>query len=522
MPAPPRPVDHRLDIRPVIHLPRHQDVEIVPKLVNFLIGLDCPCHRLTSQLKVCLMKKLPPIRPTPEQLPLISTNSLGIEVIRGAAGSGKTSTAILRLHSLALMFEQRHAREGIVRPLKILVLTFNRTLSGYISALVDEQVGALRNTSLEVETFGRWAMSHIGYPKVVTDSAREKKVKALARRINGLSPEYVVKELDYLLGRFPADRLDQYLLTERTGRGAEPRVDRATRKRLLEEVVEPYKRWLNEAALVDWNDVALQMQELPHSLNYDIAIVDESQDFSANQLRSLRRHISDDYAVTFVIDTVQRIYARGFAWAETGFSFRGARYHSLRENHRNTVEIASFASGVLTGMPIDADGTLPDLSAASRRGPKPVVIRGTYPQQADYAFEYILENIDLAAESVAFLKPQGGQFFREVKRHLRLAGLPFVEISREAEWPEGDENIALCTFHSAKGLEFDHVVILGLSDINTVHGEAAVDDQLVVLRRLFAVAVARARKSVIIGYKPGEESRLVEYFQSGTFEEVTL
>ena len=57
-----------------------------------------------------LVKTLPPIKPTAEQLPLISDNNLGIEVIRGAAGSGKTSTAILRLRSLAYMFEERRER----------------------------------------------------------------------------------------------------------------------------------------------------------------------------------------------------------------------------------------------------------------------------------------------------------------------------------------------------------------------------------------------------------------------------
>jgi hypothetical protein len=50
----------------------------------------------------------------------------------------------------------------------------------------------------------------------------------------------------------------------------------------------------------------------------------------------------------------------------------------------------------------------------------------------------------------------------------------------------------------------------------------AVDDQQSVLRRLLAVAVARARKVVVIGYKPGEESRLVDFFKLGTYESIDL
>lgn len=58
--------------------------------------------------------------------------------------------------------------------------------------------------------------------------------------------------------------------------------------------------------------------------------------------------------------------------------------------------------------------------------------------------------------------------------------------------------------------------------MNTPYAEEALDDQVVVLRRLLAIAVARARKAVIVGYKPGEESKLVAYFAAGTYQEFTL
>ncbi|MNL51377.1 DNA-dependent helicase II [compost metagenome] len=109
-----------------------------------------------------------------------------------------------------------------------------------------------------------------------------------------------------------------------------------------------------------------------------------------------------------------------------------------------------------------------------------------------------------------------------MKRVLRDNEIPFVEITRESEWPEGPENVALSTFHSAKGLEFDYVFILGLSGEVTRHGGEERDDQLWVLRRLLAVAVARARKQVVVGYKLGEESDLVQFFSPRTYEQVDL
>lgn len=389
-----------------------------PKLAEFQIRAylqSIPCFPLVE---------LPPIKPTAEQLPLISDNNLGIEVIRGAAGSGKTSTAILRLRSLAYMFEERREREGTTAPVKILVLTFNRTLRGYIRALVDDQIDGLKNTIVTIDTFSRWAMQHLGHPKVVDDASREAKIKQLGRSLTALSAEYVVREVEYILGRFEPDLLDRYIATERTGRGTEPRVEGPLRRRILDEVIAPYRQWLADRRLLDWNDVAVAMASAPEQRGYNIVIVDESQDFSANQLRAIRHHIGSDHAVTFVIDTVQRIYARGFTWVEAGFNMRGARYRSLKENHRNTAEIAAFASGLLENMVVEEDGALPDLAAARRHGGTPTVIRGKYDLQAGWALAFIRGRVDSATETIAFLKPQGGGFFDRIRYHLRAARIP--------------------------------------------------------------------------------------------------
>lgn len=362
-------------------------------------------------------------------------------------------------------------------------------------------------------------MSHLGNPPIVSDAAKEAFLAGQSRHLP-LAPSYVGKEVDYLLGRFPADGIEDYVGSERHGRGTVPRVDRLLRRRILDEVVYPYKQWLSENGVLDWNDVASRMAQSVARHSYDVAIVDESQDFSANQLRALRYHMAADHAVTFVVDTVQRIYARGFAWNETGFDFLRAVYHKLNENHRNTVEIAAFAAGLLEGIEVEPDGSLPDLRQAKRSGDTPIVVTGIYRDQLQWAIDNVLGKVDLAAETVGFLSPLGGAYQRFLRQRLTENGYEFVDITRNAEWPQGTENIALSTFHSAKGLEFDHVVILGLNNETTTHQDPEIDDQLTVWRRLLAVAIARARVSVTVGYKPGEESDLIGYLKAGTFREV--
>ncbi len=466
------------------------------------------------------MKKLPIVRATGEQLPLMSQNRLGVEVICGAAGSGKTSTALLRLRSLAHMYLARHERMGVTDPVKILVLTFNRTLAGYVSALAEDQIVANANLDLEISTFAKWSWEKLQRPDI-SDRPTED-LAQFAQQFVGLDSNYASSEADYAMGRFLPQDLDNYVAAERTGRGPQPRVDRIVRRRLLDEVVVPYQEHLVRRNVLDWNLLAVSMTKDIDPLGYEIVVVDETQDFSANQLRAIRHHLAPDHTVTFVIDTVQRIYARGFTWAEVGFEVRPERYHRLVTNHRNSAQIASFAAGILSGLNVDGDGALPNLMTAESTGPLPTVIRGRYSQQLAASLRFIQDHVDLTSESVAFLKPRGGGWFEEIRRRLVAAGIGFADITREPEWPEGPENVALCTFHSAKGLEFDYVFILGLSGETTPHGEEDQDDQLWVLRRLLAIAVARARKQVVIGYKPGEESELVRFFAHGTFAQVDL
>ena len=114
------------------------------------------------------MKRLGRIAPTPEQLAIISTNQTGAELIRGAAGSGKTTTALMRLTSLTNMMRARKDRVGDDSPVSVLLLTFNRTLAGYVRALAEDQVRGADH-KIEINTFAKWASSRLGDPTVHSD-----------------------------------------------------------------------------------------------------------------------------------------------------------------------------------------------------------------------------------------------------------------------------------------------------------------------------------------------------------------
>lgn len=465
------------------------------------------------------MRLLPAVAPTAEQLPLLHDNQPGVMVIRGAAGSGKTTTALMRLRQLCQSRLQRRSRLQLSAPVRVLVLTFNRTLEGYVAALAAEQVTEDAHLQLTVSTFSKWAKALVSDDFTLDVEQCEGILARLCARFNG-DTEFLIDEVEYLLGRFRTTQLASYVGARRDGRGASPRMDDQTRKRLLDEVVYPYRDAKLAANIADWNDLAVAAATASLDETWDVVVVDETQDFSANELRAVLAHVHENSSITFIIDAAQRIYNKGFTWKDVGVD--NPVFRSLKSNYRNTQEIAAFARPLVSGLSLSADAALPDLSAATRSGPMPTVLEGLYSKQIAWAIDNVVNKADLATESVGFLTFWDGAWSGFLRAELTKHKIEWVKLTKKSVWPGGDEAVAVCTLHSAKGLEFDHVVILGVSAQVTPHGTEEDDTDLEALRRLMAMGVGRARKTVTVGYKPGEASTLIGYLDPSTFRKVKV
>ena len=469
------------------------------------------------------MKALIDVVPTAEQLALFSRVSPGVEVIRGAAGSGKTTTALLKLRSCVGFYLNRARRQVNPRPVKVLVLTYNRTLRGYISELAEQQLPDT-GISLEIATFNKWARRLTDASNVLDFEQTERLLRSYLIHTK-LDLGFGVEEALYVLGRFAPEQLDDYLTTRREGRGSTPRMERPARQVLLDQVIRPYIDHKRTHRLVDWNDLACLIASGDYE-QCDVVVVDETQDFSANEIRALLRQCSPEASVTFVLDSAQRIYTRNFNWGEVGVTLRPEKSHRLQTNYRNTHQIARFASAMLAGITIDDNGTMPNFNTARGTGPKPIVLKGSYLDQVKAAVEF-LGGIDLKENSVAFLHPKG--WFRDLMPALDRAGYGYVQLAGNSEWPQGTENIALCTIHSSKGLEFDHVIMIGLDgsvlDVDvpddedeSEEGEDGGYEPSARLRRLIAMGIGRARDSVMIGFKPSDTPDIMRFVDDELYE----
>jgi superfamily I DNA/RNA helicase len=402
-------------------------------------------------------------------------------------------------------------------PVRVLVLTFNRTLKGYIEELAKQQFKQDGTLILEVSTFSSWSVSLTGANHIIDHNDARQLIDKFGTAL-GLEDEFKFEEVQYVLGRFPPDQLSEYVTTRRVGRGALPRMPRSMREALLTEVITPYKNYKAANKIHDWTDLANWLAAKKKA-SYDVVVVDETQDFSANELRAIMNQLSVAHTVTFVLDTTQRIYARsGFSWSEIGIQVGSENSFKLSSNYRNTRQIASFAAALLADVSTDDDGAIPDFSLAQKDGPVPIVYRGGFPDQLAYVLRYIKESVNLNDESVAFLHPKGGGWFRSIRQALEANELKFVLITRRSNWPQGPENIVLSTMHSAKGLEFDHVIIIGLDGevvpIGDNEGSEEELDSLTRLRKLVAMAVGRARKQVIVGFKPNDAPAIATYLNN--------
>lgn len=442
---------------------------------------------------------------SPEQLTILRSTPRPIEIIKGAAGSGKTITALAKMAFAANYYLRAHRRA------RVQILSFNRTLQGYVKKIMEHPDFRRRlpgdgNLSIDVDTFARWGRRICGHDDRTITNPTEFLDAMLANHENRpladrFNDDFIANEMEYVLKRFPHDALDAYIHTTRTGRGQSPVITTPQRKILIDEYILLYMKWKAENKKIDWNDIAWQTYS-ETSPTYDIIVVDEGQDFSANQYRAVMKSLLSDSCFICVVDSAQTIYLNGFTWGECGIDAVRYQPQTLKHNFRNTRQIAQLAKALLAGMQLDGNGVMPALDHDMTTGPVPVLLEGQFPRQLSSMIERIKEAERREETSAILMKSENG--VEKIREVLENAGMDFEKIVRTSVWPDRDTYLVLSTMHSAKGLEFDHVFMPGVNDKLFPSSPPAEPEAAERDRRLLAMAVGRARKTVTIGQKPGE------------------
>lgn len=78
-----------------------------------------------------------------------------------------------------------------------------------------------------------------GRPNILSLTKQAKCIRKFCHAVP-LDNQFLVDEVEYLLGRLDEEKLEDYIEIERSGRGTIPRVDKTLRRQILDEIVYPY------------------------------------------------------------------------------------------------------------------------------------------------------------------------------------------------------------------------------------------------------------------------------------------
>jgi superfamily I DNA/RNA helicase len=446
--------------------------------------------------------------PTPvgRQIEVLWLHDQGHFVVLGTAGSGKTTLAVLRAAHLADTLENTRQ--------KVLLVTFNGALVTYLRSLLPEDRD---DSPIDIRTYHHFARGYLhsrgrmrnnaivdGYPRETLISRAVNEIRAinpdspLFRRPQGMFFDEVA-----WISKSGTLTVEEYIESERTGRSA-VRLTRSDRP-LMFEIYERYKALRSNTGYdYDWDDLAIAVAD-EFSVDtsermYRHVVIDEGQDFSPVMLRSLVKAIPNTGSLTFFGDVAQQIYGTRVSWRSAGLNVQ--RVWPFEENYRNSRQIAQLAVAI-SQMPYyrdESDLVVPREPRAE--GQLPTIVKFA-SQESEFPF-VVEQAIRLArTRTVAVLLRDHS---REEK-YISAFNARSIAVQRlysdMSNW-EVKPGIAVGTYHSAKGLEFDAVILPyctenilpNQSRIATVGVDEARGDD----GRLLYVAVTRARRYLIFTY----------------------
>lgn len=464
-----------------------------------------------------------------EQRKIIELEPSGHSLVKGVAGSGKTTVAIRRIGFLQNHYcpeEDDH----------ILLVTFNKTLLKYIKYqfehLKDEDM--IQNffeqeSEVVIENIDKLMYSYFSSyqkrHKLNYQLANEfKQRNAIQRAIIQLQKNYPdIKILTPKYSNFLLDEiswikacdipdLESYQEIDRIGRasegdGAPQKLNKNSKTRAaIYELKEVYDKLLASEGLIDFKTMNLmaleEAMEFPMR-KFTHIIIDESQDLSKVQLKFLNAlYLKKSYSsIMFVADNTQSIYSqswlgKGRPYTTIGYDMSG-RAKTLSKNYRTTTEISKAAYGL-----IEHDETIKN----NVDFVKPALI-----ERHGYApiYRYFIDDNKQAEFIIEEIKTLEGEYqLRDIcivaKEKRLIENMSFClergnipcEILTDGTSQFETNTVKLVTMHSIKGLEFKVIFLIHLDENvipNDTHGIGD-ETMLTEERKLMYVGMTRANE----------------------------
>jgi superfamily I DNA/RNA helicase len=443
---------------------------------------------------------MPLPKPIGRQKEVLYLPATGHVVVLGTAGSGKTTLAILRSAYLA---DPATEHSG-----PTLLVTFNRGLVTYLKHLASREL-----MNVTVEHYHRFARGYLdsigkmGWNVIAGPEERVAYISAATAKVATSNPDhslftkppqFIAEEIRWIAQH----GCQTFIEYQATAPELPADLPTATTLPLLWQIREEYRQQRRSGGkYYDWDDIAGSVRDElmadSRERRYRHVVIDEGQDFSPAMIQSLTRAVPSDGSVTFFGDVAQQIYGSRSSWRSAGLILNGPPW-LFQENYRNTKQIADLALA-LTKMPFYSG--VADLVAPSdpkAAGPLPILVTCTSTRrEADFVVEQASRLSQ--AGSVAILTTD-----HETRRYFSSLFRPgtFTELTNDMATWESDSGLSIGTYHAAKGLEFDSVLLPGLdaSQMPTVADVLFFGEQRAFAdaARLLYVGITRARQGLIM------------------------
>lgn len=450
-----------------------------------------------------------------DQMRIINSKTTGQSLIKGVAGSGKTTVALFKLVAMQQLKELRDE--------KVLVVTYNKTLIEYMMYLCQEYGVSIDNRKVSVRTIDSVIYSmlpdEIKKIPIVKDNVKREKMKLAIQKVQKQYPDSTVlqdKKVQFLLEEvewikscmylteeeyMDVDRLGRNSIGENRMRLAKHSENRAA----IFDVFLMYEKLLREANLTDyatravWTLNKIKNGEISPK-KYSYIIVDESQDLSRAQLEIIRNLYKESKQsnIIFIADVAQSIYSQSWlskqSFKSVGFDMSG-KSNVLSKNYRTTKEIALAAYSLINNdkdLKTSSDYVEPEF--IERNGAKP---QYRHFEEQVKEFAYITEEIKKCAiryrlsEIVVVAKDK--EYLKDLKAYFLKHGID-AGLAKELEKSEASpfcvDKVKLFTLHSIKGLEASVVFIAGVNDGILPYSTDLLDTE----RKLLYVGMTRAKE----------------------------
>ncbi len=466
---------------------------------------------------------------TEEQKQFVHIKANGPVLVKGVAGSGKTTIGLYRAHELKRengsskrMFAQKNYR--------VLLLTYTKTLTNAMKQLYEELYGEVPH-DVNITTISSWMFRQLNRAgvrlSIAEDSFRHELIRQAQKEITRRYPtdtvvsqrdtEYLLDEIDQVIRARWLKTLAQYKAINRVGRGVG--LDRERHRPIVWEIYLRYQQLLDHERLCDWADLPRLVDKFCQPLpQLHGVIIDEAQDLPPSHLLLISQLIPDfreGRSLTLLADPAQSIYYRGIAWKEGGVNVQGSRTRTLDKSFRNSLQILEAARYIAEGFSDlkTAEEYIPPEST-DRNGPKPVLAAYKYVRDAkDFVINKTIElcqSGNYRPGDIAILSRTKKQF-ASWERAFRLASLNLT-FFREGSFRILENDAKFITMHSAKGLEFPVVFVINLDDrimpLIFHSSETKAQDELQE-RKLFYVSMTRASERLYMLHPQRNPSRFL-------------